>query len=128
MLRNDRHPCRGRRARPARAGEISKPLDNLVGSGPSPFLWWARGEVAPVAPRCLDRLAVDRQMAVESALGVEAADRILALTELTETLASGWHFLTGLRLGAIAQQCGGWTQAELCAAMLEAAEALDTVN
>jgi hypothetical protein len=125
------------------------PLAELVESGPSPYRWWARGELPPTSPKCLDRTAVDRQIAIDVLESLIAADTagtfvsgdplsrefasssLVQLThsaELTEVLTSSWHFLIGLRLGAIAQACGRWTLDDLIATFAETAAAIDRLN
>ena len=125
------------------------PLAELVESGPSPYRWWARGELPPTSPKCLDRTAVDRQIAIDILDSLIAADAsggfaagdplsrefasssLLQLThtaELTEVLTSSWHFLIGLRLGAIAQACGRWSLDDLIATFDETAAAIDRLN
>ena len=125
------------------------PLAQLVDSGPSPYRWWARGELPPTSPKCLDRTAVDRQIALDVLDSLIAADSSVAFAsgdplsrefasssltqlahnaELSEVLTSSWHFLIGLRLGAIAQACGRWSMDDLIATFDETAAAIDRLN
>jgi hypothetical protein len=125
------------------------PLAELVESGPSPYRWWARGELPPTSPKCLDRTAVDRQIAIDVLDSLMAADTTGAFAagdplsrefassslmqlahnaELTEVLSSSWHFLIGLRLGAIAQACGRWSMDDLIATFDETSAIIDSLN
>lgn len=124
-------------------------LDTLVDSGPSPYRWWARGELPPTSPKCLDRTAVDRQIAIDILDSLVVADtsgafvagdplsrefasssltQLTHSAELSEVLSSSWHFLIGLRLGAIAQTCGRWTMDDLIATLDETSAIIDNLN
>jgi hypothetical protein len=124
-------------------------LAELVDSGPSPYRWWARGELPPTSPKCLDRTAVDRQIAIDVLDSLVAADtsgafaagdpltrefasssltQLTQNAELSEVLSSSWHFLIGLRLGAIAQACGRWTMDDLIATLDETSAIIDNLN